>query len=407
MHRLPKLNSRLQGYGTSIFSEMTLLSNRASAINLGQGFPNFNPKSKLGSLLLNTAAETVLNPTGLTNQYTRSFGSLDLCRGISEQFHRTQQINYHFENEITIFSGATEAIYCSFASLLELGDEVIIFEPHYDSYRPSITNAGGKERIVTLRRQMNENRFTFDRQELKRAFNPRTKAILINSPHNPTGTLFTKEELQYIAKLCIEHDCIAVSDEVYEHIVFDGHKHISIATLDGMRDRTITISSAGKTFSVTGWKIGWTFASPELTNALRTAHQFIVFCTATPFQQALAHVLSKPLEAEQDNFYKELKADYQAKRDKLYNGLRKAGFTDTVKSAGTYFLQVNIKELRQKLGHQSDMDFSRWLTEKIGVCAIPSSAFYSKEICNDYVRFAFCKTDDILDEGVHRLITRL
>ena len=395
------MNARMQGFGTSIFSEMTLLANKHKAVNLGQGFPNFDPRGKVGKQLLESAARAIVSEG--RNQYSRSFGALELTRAIQHRFAKIQNGTlYDHENEITVFSGATEALYCTFASLLEVGDEVIVFEPHYDSYRPCIVAAGGRERIVTLRADNSQpNRFTFNRNELKQAFGPRTKSILLNSPHNPTGTVFDQSELEFISELCREHNVIAVSDEVYDSIIFDGRQHISIASLPGMIDKTVTISSAGKTFSVTGWKIGWALASQQLSQALRTSHQFVTFCSATPFQYAVAEALQTDAA-----FYEDLIDDYQKKRDKLFVGLKQAGF-HVMKPEGTYFIQADVSNMLKALKMTSDVEFCRWLTEKAGVCAIPSSAFYSKENVVNFVRFAFCKTDDVLEEGIHRLKTRM
>jgi len=398
MPRIPVLNARLQGFGTSIFSEMTALANKHRAVNLGQGFPNFDPQGTIGREILRQASQAILHEG--RNQYCRSFGALELTKAVQNRFQRFQAIDYDHESEITVYCGATEAIYCTFSALLEMGDEVVVFEPHYDSYRPSILAAGGRDRVVTLRPD-GQKRFTFDPDELRRAFTPRTKAIILNSPHNPTGTVFNREELQAIADLCVEHDCFAVSDEVYDHILFDGKPHISIASLPGMRDRTITISSAGKTFSVTGWKVGWTLASSRITNALRTSHQFITFCNSTPFQYATAFALNAD-----DSFFKELVSDYQTKRNKLHQGLTEAGF-DAFFPEGTYFIQADVSDLKRRLNKRTDMDVCRWLTEHVGVCAIPSSAFYSQEDESRFIRFAFCKTDDVLDEAIHRLRTRM
>ena len=389
--RLPFLNARLQGFGTSIFSEMTQLAVKHSAVNLGQGFPNFSgPKD-----LLQVASDSIVKRE--LNQYSRSFGLPQLTSSIKNRFKLTQNLEYNDQNEITVFSGATEAIFAIFASVLELGDEVIIFEPHYDSYRPSINAAGGKEKIITLRKSAQDQRFTFDKGELTSAISPKTKAILINSPNNPTGSVFTNEELAFIADLCIKHDCIAVSDEVYEYIVFDGLKHKSIASFPGMKDRTITISSAGKTFSVTGWKIGWALASKDLTNAIRTSHQFITFCSATPFQYAIADALNF-----NEEFFEDLRSSYENKRNKLCSGLEKIGFK-VIQPQGTYFTQVDVSDMCKSLKIKGDVEFCKFLVEKLGVCGIPSSAFYSWNISTSYVRFAFCKTDDVLEEALERL----
>lgn len=392
MQRLASLNSRFQGFGVSIFSEMTKLAReRGSCVNLGQGFPNFSGEAHS---VLHKASEAILS--NKLNQYARSFGEPVLVNAIAEHYANQYSLEYSPEEEVTVFSGATEAIFASFASLLEVMDEVIVFEPCYDSYRPSINVAGGRERVCMLRYDSSQGRFTFDRDELASLMNPRTKCILLNSPHNPTGTVFTRQELMYISSLCLKqsHECIVISDEVYEKIVFDDSQHTCIASLPGMQDRTIVISSAGKTYSVTGWKIGWACAPPHLTKCLRTAHQYITFASATPFQYAVGHTL---MESQKDDFFKDLRNMYQEKRDRLSQGLSAAGF-NVLDSQGTYFVQVDVGE------NKNDVQVCRELIENAGVVTIPSSAFYIQNRENRYLRFAFCKTDDVLDDAVRRLI---
>ncbi|KAH9259580.1 hypothetical protein BASA81_002002 [Batrachochytrium salamandrivorans] len=396
-----RFNSKLAGFKSSIFTEMTALANKHSAVNLGQGFPNFNPHGQVGSRLLQRASEEIL--FGNKNQYCRSSGVLDLCQAVQQQFKTHQQLEYHAESEVTVFSGATEALFATLAALLNPGDEVVLFQPHYDSYLFAIEAMRANARVVTLR--PHGDRFTFDYAELERAFVTGVakppKVLVLNSPHNPTGTVFSKQELEQIAKLCIQHDCLVVSDEVYEHITFDQIKHTSIATLPGMRDRTVCISSAGKTFSVTGWKVGWALANREITEAIRTCHQYVTFSTATPFQHALSSVLGD-LPAMQQ-FITELQHDYQHKRDKLCHGLTSAGLKVAQLPQGAYFALVDISPTKYK----TDVDFCRQVTTQVGVCAIPNSAFYSRPILGEtdkYARFAFCKTDHVLDLAIEKLI---
>ena len=380
--RLPWLSSRLQGFGTTIFAEMTGLAIEHGAVNLGQGFPDFEGPDFIKQAALDAIAAG-------HNQYCRTHGIPELNRAIAEHQQRFWGLSYDPDTEITVYAGATEAIYATLAALCEVGDEVILFEPYYDSYRASVAMAGAHEKLVTLRGPD----FSFDPQQLRAAFTPKTRAILVNTPHNPSGKVYSRAELELIAQLCVEHDVLAISDEVYEHLVFDG-EHVPLASLPGMRERTVVISSAGKTFSFTGWKIGHSCAPAPITRALRSAHQFITFCNGTPFQHAMAHGYRAP-----DAYFEQFQADYRARRDKLCEGLAAVGF-EVLTPAGTYFAQTDIRPL----GWDDDFEFCRMLPKKIGVAAIPTSAFYSeREAGKHLVRWAFCKTDAVLDEALVRL----
>lgn len=380
--RQPYLTSRLQGFGTSIFTEITLLAQRHGAFNLGQGFPNFD-----GPQAIKDAAIAAIE-TG-ANQYLRSMGLPVLNAAIAEHERRFYGLEFDPDREITITTGATEAICATLLALCEQGDEVIVFEPFYDSYRPCIAMAGAVDRRILL----SGPGFGFDPAALAAAVSAKTRLVLLNSPHNPCGKVFSREELQQVADLCIRHDLICVTDEVYEHLVFAG-EHLPIACLPGMAERTVKISSTGKTFSFTGWKIGYTCAPPELTAAIRTAHQFITFCNSGPFQPAMALGLGLG-----DDFYQELREDYRKKRDVMAAGLREAGF-GVEDPAGTYFIVADIRPL----GWDDDVAFCRMMPEKVGVAAIPASAFYvDKAAGRHLVRFAFCKTEDALREGIERL----
>ena len=382
MSRLPYLISRLQGFGTTVFAEMTKLAVRHDAVNLGQGFPNFE-----GPEWIREAAVEALR--GGRNQYCRMTGIPELNRAIAEHQKRFYALDYAPDDEITVMNGATEVIFATLQALLEVGDEVVVFEPFYDSYRASIAMAGAVERLVTLE----DPDFALDVEAVERAITPKTRLILVNTPHNPTGKVFSRAELEAIAELARRHDLLVLSDEVYEHILFDG-EHIPIATLPGMFERTVTISSAGKTFSFTGWKIGWACAPAELTAAIRTAHQFITFCNSAPMQPAIAQAL-----ATDDAFYAELEAEYRERRDHLCRGLEKVGFNVRV-PAGTYFVLADIRPL----GWDDDVAFCRMLPERVGVAAVPPTAFYvNKQAGRHLVRFAFSKTLDVLDEAVRRL----
>ncbi len=391
--RQPYLTSRLQGFGTTVFTEMTLLAQRHDAINLGQGFPDFD-----GPVEVKDAAIRAIR--GGHNQYCRMTGLPELNRAVAAHQQRFYGLTYDPDREVTVTNGATEALFATFQALCEAGDEVIFFEPFYDSYRACVAAAGGVERLVTLRSPgpgggptQHGPDFSYDPAALERAITPKTRLILLNTPHNPTGKVFSRAEIEHIAGLCRRHDLLAVADEVYEHLVFDG-EHLPLATLPGMRERTITISSAGKTFSMTGWKIGWACAPEPLTAAVRTAHQFITFCNSAPLQPAMAEAL-----AFGDDFYHRLETEYRERRDRLCRGLEEVGF-GVLTPAGTYFVLADIRPL----GYDDDVEFCRMLPEKVGVAAIPPTAFYADKAAGRHlVRFAFCKTLSVLDEAVDRL----
>jgi N-succinyldiaminopimelate aminotransferase len=376
------LSAKLQGFGTTIFAEMTALAIRHQAVNLGQGFPDFD-----GPDFVKRAAIDAIEAG--KNQYARSHGIPELNTAIAEHRARFYGLTYDPDTEITVTCGATEAIASTILALCDVGDEVVMFEPFYDSYLATLAMAGATAKVVTLRAPD----FRFDPAELEAAIGPRTRAILLNSPHNPSGKVFSKEELELVARLCQKYDILAITDEVYEHLVFTG-KHVPLATLPGMRERTVMISSTGKTFSFTGWKVGWVCAPPDLSQAVRTAHQFVTFCTAPPFQFAMAAALRAG-----DDYFAGFIADYRARRDRLCEGLASVGF-DVLVPAGTYFVCTDIRPL----GFTDDMTLCRVLPEKVGVAAIPNSAFYTnKQEGRHLVRWAFCKTDAVLDAGIARL----
>lgn len=380
--RQPYLTSRLQGFGTSIFTEITLLANRFGALNLGQGFPNFD-----GPEVIKEAAIEAIRSGA--NQYLRSMGLPALNAAIAGHEKRFYGLDFDPERDITVMSGATEAICATLLALCETGDEVVIFEPFYDSYRPCIAMAGATEKRVLL----SGDGFGFDPAALEAAISAKTRLILLNTPHNPLGKVYSRAEMEQIAELCRRHDLICVTDEVYEHLVFAG-EHVAMSSLPGMAERTVKISSTGKTFSFTGWKIGYTCAPAALTAAIRTAHQFITFCNSGPFQPAMALGLGLP-----DTFYAEFREDYRKKRDVMAEGLRAAGF-GVDDPAGTYFIVADIRPL----GYHDDVEFCRLLPELVKVAAIPASAFYvDKAAGRHLVRFAFCKTEDVLKEGLDRL----
>lgn len=379
-HRVPYLTSRLQGFGETIFAEMSRLAVAHDAVNLGQGFPDFPAPE-----IVTDAAVAAIHAGH--NQYAPGRGVPSLLEAIASHQKRFWRLDYDPATEILATAGATEAICATLLALLETGDEVVVFEPFYDSYQASIAMAGAVARPVTLDRRDR----CFDPEDLAHAITPKTRLVLLNSPHNPTGKVFSIDELRVVADACVEHDLVAVTDEVYEHLVLDG-RHVPLATLPGMRERTVTISSAGKTFSVTGWKIGWACAPAPLVDAVRTAKQFMTYVNGTPFQHAIAAALSAD-----DALFDELATGYRARRDRLSAGLAEAGF-DVLDSAGTYFVTVDLG---------SDIDDRAWcleLPERAGVAAVPASVFYADpRRGRGLVRFAFCKTDDVLDEGARRL----
>jgi len=381
--RVPHLTSRMQGLGTTIFAEMSALAVQHGAINLGQGFPDAD-----GPAVVADAAVAAIRAGH--NQYPPGPGIPELRHAIADHQRRFWDLSPDPDTEVLVTAGATEAITAAVLALCETGDEVLTFEPTYDSYLAAASMAGAVLRVVPLQAPTYE----FDRATLEAAVTARTRLVLLNSPHNPTGKVFSPEELAAIADVCIRHDLIAVTDEVYEHLVFDGRRHLPLATLPGMAERTLTISSAGKTFSFTGWKVGWVCGPAELVAAVRTVKQFLTYVNAGPFQHAVVAGL-----ALDDAFFEQLATDLAAKRDLLCDGLAKAGFV-VHRPAGTYFATVDIRPL----GEDDGAAFCRALPERCGVVAVPSAAFYTDPVAGRHlVRFAFCKRDDVLVEAVERL----
>ncbi|MGE7439005.1 pyridoxal phosphate-dependent aminotransferase [Kitasatospora sp. NPDC001175] len=379
----PLLNRRLAGLGTTIFAEMSALAAATGSINLGQGFPDTDGPREIAE----AAAEAVL--TGRGNQYPPGPGIPGLRTAIAEHQQRFYGLAYDPDSEVLVTAGATEAIAAALLALLEPGDEVIAFEPFYDSYAACIAMAGAVRVPLTLRQPS----FRPDLDELRSLITPRTRLLLINTPHNPTGTVLTPAELAAIAELAVEHDLLVITDEVYEHLVFATGHH-PIAGLPGMRERTVAISSAGKTFSFTGWKVGWVTASAPLVSAVRTAKQYLTYVSAGPFQYAVAEALHLP-----DGYFDALRADLLRKRDLLADGLSAAGF-QVFSPEGTYFITTDITPLGEKDG----LEFCRSLPERCGVVAIPNVVFYDNtEAGRSLVRFTFCKRGEVLREAVERL----
>ncbi|PWK90268.1 succinyldiaminopimelate aminotransferase [Lentzea atacamensis] len=383
--RVPALVPRLQPFTSTIFAEMTALAVQHDAVNLGQGFPDTDgPESML------EAARSAIS-SGV-NQYPPGPGMPVLRRAIAA--HRSRYgMSYDPDTEILVTVGATEAIAASLLALVEAGDEVILIEPYYDSYAASVAMAGATRVTVGLREDAS-GRLALDVDALRAAVTPRTRAILVNSPHNPTGTVFRLEELQAIASLCVEHDLLAITDEVYEHLVFDGLMHIPLASLPGMAARTLSISGAGKTFNCTGWKIGWVCGPAELVSAVRAAKQFMTFVGGAPFQPAVAHALTAELD-----WVTSLRDSLASKRARLAEGLRAAGF-EVRSSEGTYFICADVRPL----GYTDGWALCRDLPARIGVAAVPVQVFTDHPAdWQHLIRFAFCKQDAVIDEAVERL----
>jgi N-succinyldiaminopimelate aminotransferase len=382
--RLEHLTARLQGLGTTIFSEMTALAQAHDAVNLGQGFPDEDPPQAL------MEAATAAMAAG-HNQYAPGPGVPALREAIADHQRRFVGVAYDPDDEVTVTFGATEAMTAAVLSLCEIGDEVLLLEPAYDAYRAAVALAGAVERRVPAR----AGGLRPDLDALAAAVTPRSRLVIVNSPHNPTGIVLDDDELDRIAALCVEHDLIAVTDEVYEHLVYDG-RHGSLASRPGMRERTVVISSAAKTFSATGWKVGWACAPAGLTAALRIVKQYATFSGATPFQHAVATALG-----QDDAAYDAQVARLRARRDRLCEGLEHAGARVHVPQ-GTYFAVADLAQL----GHEDGAAFCRWAPAAIGVAAVPVSAFVEDPTSvRSLVRFAFCKSDHVLDAGLERLAT--
>ncbi|CAL9509136.1 putative N-succinyldiaminopimelate aminotransferase DapC [Streptomyces sp. enrichment culture] len=382
----PLLNRRLAAFGTTIFAEMSALALRTGSINLGQGFPDTD-----GPKEVREAAVRALRD-GRGNQYPPGPGVPELRTAIAAHQERWYGLTYDPDAEVLVTAGATEAIAAALLALLEPGDEVVALEPYYDSYAACIAMAGGTRVPVTLRPY--DGAFRLDLDELRGAVTDRTRLLLVNTPHNPTGTVLTRAELTAIAELAVERDLLVVTDEVYEHLVFDGAEHVPLASLPGMRERTVTIGSAGKTFSFTGWKVGWITAAPALVSAVRAAKQFLTYVCSGPFQYAVAEALALP-----DGYFSAFREDMLAKRDLLAAGLRQAGF-EVFTPAGTYFITTDIRPL----GFEDGFAFCRALPERAGVVAIPNAVFYDhREAGAPFVRFAFCKRTGKLREAIERL----
>ena len=374
---------RLSSFADSVFGEMTRLAKLHNAVNLSQGFPDFEaPQAVKDAACAAIQAEQ--------NQYAPPYGTPALRDAIAADFSRRFGVAVDPDEQVTVCCGSTEAMMAVMLACVDPGDEVIVFEPFYENYGPDAILAGAQPRYVRLR----EPDWSFDPDELKRAFNNRTRAIVINSPNNPTGKVFTREELQTIAALCHRWDVLAIADEIYDRIVFDGHSHVPMASLPGMAGRTVTTNGLSKTYSVTGWRIGWAMSPPALTGGIRKIHDFLTVAAPTPFHDAGVAALSLP-----DSFYTQLAADYQSKRDLMLDILQRHGFT-SYQPGGAYYVMADVSPF----GFSSDSEFTQYLVKEVGVAAVPGSSFYSDPAtAAQTVRFCFSKRDETLREADRRL----
>ncbi|PPR11697.1 MAG: putative N-succinyldiaminopimelate aminotransferase DapC [Alphaproteobacteria bacterium MarineAlpha11_Bin1] len=376
-------NKILSSFGTTIFEVMSRLSQKHGAVNLGQGFPDGNGPVDV----VEAAVEYLRNGV---NQYPSMFGLPELRTAVAEHASRFYGLEIDWQTETLVTSGGTEALCATLLGLIEPGDEVILIEPLYDSYLPIVKRAGGIPKLVSLR----PPDWALPRAELEAAFSNATKLILVNTPMNPCAKVFSDDELNFIAALCQKYDVFAVCDEVYEHLAFDGLSHVPMITLPGMRTRTVRIQSAGKIFSLTGWKIGMITAAPDLLNPISKAHQYLTFTTPPNLQSAVAYGLRKD-----DVYFEELNSDMQARRDHLAKGLQEIGF-EVVPCQGTYFLTTDFRPLGY---NEMDTEFCEYLTVEAGVAAVPVSAFYTSENTSYFARFSFCKKPETIDEALRRL----
>lgn len=375
---------RTSGFGDSIFGVMSKMAKENNAINLAQGFPDFDGPSFLKNYALNAISEG-------KNQYAAFMGIPELREKVQAKYEKEYSVSFNADSEITITNGATEAIYLTIMGLVNPGDEVIVFEPVYDSYINSVKMAGGTPVAVTLK---GENDFSYDEAELKAAFSDKTKLIIVNTPHNPSGKIFTRSEMQFIANLAKENDAYIMSDEVYEYLVFDDKKHVSFCEFPEIKDRLILISSAGKTFGMTGWKVGWLLANKNVTNSCRKVHQYVTFSISTPFQEAVAKGLD-----HLDTYVPDFKKLYQDKRDLFYKELCDIGF-DFKSPQGTYFMLIPIRKFTDK----DDVEYAKELIQKHNVAMIPPSAFYLKsDDGKNYLRLCFAKKDETILAAIKNL----
>jgi len=387
---LPKhfLSDKVEHFTESVIRDMTRQAMQHGAVNLAQGFPDFSAPEEIKRAAQQAIADDV-------NQYAITWGAKNLRNAIARQMKAWQGIDVDPEREVVVCCGSTEAMIATLLAVCNKGDEVVVFEPFYENYGPDSILSGAKPRFVSLRPpQAGDGEWTFDPQELREAFHAQTKAIIVNTPNNPTGKVFTRKELELIRDLCVEYNVLAITDEIYEHILYDGAQHISIAGLEGMRERTITINGLSKSYSVTGWRVGWAIAPPAITNAIRKVHDFLTVGAPAPLQEAGAAGLSLP-----DSYYTELAERYRTRRDHLIPALERAGFK-CYRPQGAYYVMTDIGAF----GFKSDVDFAAYLVKDIGIACVPGSSFYKHaKDGGQQVRFAFCKKPETLDEAGRRL----
>lgn len=369
-------------FSESVIREMTRVSNASGGINLAQGFPDFDPPNELKEAAISAIREG-------WNQYPITYGEPDLREAISAKARRYSRIQYDPETEITVTCGATEAMISTLKAIVNPGDEIVIFEPFYENYGPDAILSGASPRYVALK----PPDWAYDSEALAEAFNSNTKAVIINTPNNPTGKVFSKEELEEIASLCIDWDCLAITDEIYEHIVYDGREHLSIASFGGMADRTVTISSLSKTYSVTGWRVGWALASASITGRIRKVHDFLTVGAPTAYQKAGVYALNMP-----EDYYQDLQTRYTRARDVLFDTLSKIGFGVTPPQ-GAYYMIAETADLMERLGVRDDYSFCLKLIDLTGIAAVPGTSFYSTAgACTNQIRFCFAKNEKTLQK---------
>ncbi len=384
---MPSYATRVAPFGTTIFTEINELAAKHQAVNLGQGRPDFDGPSEI----VDAAIRALQSDTA--NQYAPSPGLPSLREGVARHAGVFYDIDVDPYTGVIVTAGATQGVYSAIMGLIDPGDEVIVIEPYYDSYVPGVLMAGAKPIYVP----MHPPGWTFVEAELRAAFNDNTRAILLNTPNNPSGRVYNRKELQLIAELCIKHDVIVISDEVYEHLVFEGHQHIAIASLPGMYERTVTVGSAGKTFGMTGWKIGWVYGHSELITGVWRAHQFITFATNHPTQAAVAYAFTLG-----NSYYEEYQALYSHKRELVMQVIDAAGMT-AIQPEGTYFIMGDFTQVFEG----NDVEFCKYCIEQIGVATIPPSAFFSEKhrrYAENHLRFAFCKSDETLERAAERML---
>lgn len=384
------LSDKVSQFTESVIREMTRQALLHGAVNLSQGFPDFPAPAEIKR----AAQEAIANDI---NQYAITWGAKSLRDAIARKVKQWQGISIDPETELTVCCGSTEAMISTLLAVCNAGDEVIAFEPFYENYGPDSVISGARPRFVKLRPPVSpEGEWAFDPKELRSAFQNHTKAIILNTPNNPTGKVFTRAELEFIRDLCVEFNVLAITDEIYEHILFDGAQHISIATLEGMRERTVTINGLSKTYSVTGWRVGWTIAPPLITGAIRKVHDFLTVGAPAPLQEAGAAALALPA-----SYYQQLAEAYRRRRDRLIPVLSEAGFKCFI-PRGAYYVMTDIGAF----GYSDDVAFARYLVQEVGVATVPGSSFYRDPRDGArQVRFAFCKKDETLDAAAQRLKT--